>query len=183
MKGILAGICISLGGAAYLKIGGVEWAILFAFGLLTIVHYKYPLYTGMAGFFDYSSKEGWENLLLTLLLNCVGCLVGTLLIGFDGADVIFSRIEAGYLTCFTRAILCGMIMTFVVGAAREGNRLPLIWGITLFIACGFYHSIADCFYMFSSLEDWELVRDYLPYWGVLVIGNFVGCNIPREYGK
>ena len=180
MKGILAGICISLGGAAYLKLGGLEGAVLFAFGLLTIIHYKYPLYTGMAGFIKISEIKEWEKLVLTLVLNCVGCLVGALLIGFDGADIIFSRIEAGYIQCFLRSILCGMIMTFVVGAAREGDKLPLIWGIPLFIVCGFYHSIADCFYMFSSLEDWELVRDYMPYWCVIVFGNFIGCNIPRD---
>lgn len=181
MKGFLAGICISLGGAAYLKIGGVEGAVLFAFGLLTIVHYKLPLYTGMAGFFDFKSKMGWLELLYTLIMNSMGCSFVAPIIGFDGCDVIFSRIEAGYLNCFFRAILCGIIMTFVVGAARERNPLPLIWGIPLFILCGFYHSIADAYYMFSSLEEIDLVIDYLPYWVVIILGNFVGCNISR-YG-
>ena len=34
---ILAGICISLGGVAFLKVGGIVGAVLFSFGLITVV--------------------------------------------------------------------------------------------------------------------------------------------------
>ena len=178
-KTFLSGICISIGGAAYINVGGIVGAVLFAFGLLSIIHYKLPLYTGKAGFFDWHSFDGWFGLLLILGVNAMGCLFAASIIGFDGGDIIFSRIEAGYLSCLTRSIMCGIIMTIVVGAARKDNPLPLLWGIPLFIACGFYHSIADAFYMFSTLADFDLVKDYLPYWFVIVFGNFIGCNIPR----
>ena len=175
----LSGICIGLGGAAYLKLGGLEGAVLFAFGLLSVVHYKLPLYTGMAGFFNYKSRIEYVNLFAAVLFNALGCFITAKLVGFEGQDVIFQRIEAGYFLCLCRSILCGIIMTIIVGAARKGNQILLIFGITLFIACGFYHSIADAFYMFSSLEDIELVRDYLSYWLVIIAGNFIGCNVPR----
>jgi len=179
LRAVLSGICIGIGGAAYLSLGGKWGAVLFAFGLLTIVHYKLPLYTGMAGFFDYRDSSRWLELPLVVALNGIGCLLTALLAGFDGSDIIFSRIEAGYLACLCRGILCGTIMTLVVGAARQRNTLPLIWGVTAFIVCGFYHSIADCFYMFSSLADSSLVIDYLPYWGIIILGNLIGCNVPR----
>ena len=36
---ILAGICIAIGGTVNLKVGGVAGAVLFAFGLTTVVYY------------------------------------------------------------------------------------------------------------------------------------------------
>ena len=50
IRSILAGIYIGLGGAIFIKLGGVIGACMFAFGLLTVVHFKLPLYTGTAGF-------------------------------------------------------------------------------------------------------------------------------------
>jgi len=37
---IIAGICISIGCVVNLRVGGVAGAVLFAFGLLAVVHYK-----------------------------------------------------------------------------------------------------------------------------------------------
>ena len=50
IRSILAGICIGLGGAIFIKLGGVIGACMFAFGLLTIVHFKLPIYTGTSCF-------------------------------------------------------------------------------------------------------------------------------------
>ena len=47
---ILAGICIGIAGFGYLAEKSIIGAVLFAFGLLTVVHYKLKLYTGTAGF-------------------------------------------------------------------------------------------------------------------------------------
>lgn len=44
-KSILSGICIGLGGAIFVKLGGIVGAIMFAFGLLTVIFYKLPLYS------------------------------------------------------------------------------------------------------------------------------------------
>ena len=43
---ILAGICISIGCVVNLRVGGVAGAVLFAFGLTTVVYYGLKLYTG-----------------------------------------------------------------------------------------------------------------------------------------
>jgi len=40
---IIAGICISIGCVVNLRVGGVAGAVLFAFGLLAVVHYKLNL--------------------------------------------------------------------------------------------------------------------------------------------
>ena len=181
---ILSGICISLGGAVNLMVGGPLGAILFAFGLLSVIYYSIPLYTGRAGFFK--NKEEFLNLFIILLGNIIGCLIiGLLLYPFeyvDGGNIIFSRIEAGYVKCLCGGILCGIIMSLAVKA--KDQPLLTLFGIPLFILCGFYHSIADAFYSCCTIKDISLVIDYLPYWGTIIIGNFIGCNIPTTiYSK
>ena len=54
---IFAGICISVGGIVNLTVGGIAGAVLFAFGLLTVVSYSLKLYTGTAGFISNTKKD------------------------------------------------------------------------------------------------------------------------------
>lgn len=179
---ILAGICISLGGAVNLAIGGIAGAILFAFGLISVIYFKFALYTGQAGFIR--TKKDLLDLLITLIGNAIGCLLIGLLVKNDGGDIIYTRVyESTYTRCLLDAILCGIVMTFAVKSGRGGQLLLVVFGIPLFILSGFCHSIADCFYMFAIKDDMELFLNYLPFWGVIIIGNFIGCNIPTIIDK
>ena len=66
LSAILAGIFISVGCIVNLNVGGIAGAVLFAFGLLAVVHYQLKLYTGTAGFFDFRDAEEWWHLFLIL---------------------------------------------------------------------------------------------------------------------
>ena len=99
--------------------------------------------------------------------------------GIDGSQVIQARIDAGYLQYLLNAIGCGLIMTLIVKGGRDGNLLLILFGIPLFILLGFYHSIADAFY--ASVSNFEIIRQYFLYYFVIVLGNFIGCNIPRFF--
>ena len=96
---ILAGICIGIAGFGFLALGGIAGAVLFAFGLITVVCYKLKLYTGTAGFIV---KGEVGTLLLILIGNIVGCL---LVAGNQGhqcgeaayEDVLFHSIVFSYL--------------------------------------------------------------------------------------
>lgn len=185
-KGILAGICISFGGTAFLKVGGIVGAVLFSFGLLTVVHYKLPLYTGTAGFFKTNSKNEWFELLLILISNIIGCsLVSVCIINNAlpelttvAESIMSKRIESGFVNCGLLAICCGFIMTTSVEFARKNQFLPLLFGVPLFIICGFTHSIADAFYFIccgSKCLTFTVITIYISE----VIGNFIGCNLYR----
>ena len=180
-RSILAGICIGLGGAIFLKLGGIIGAVMFAFGLLSVVHFKLPLYTGTAGFIKINKFSEYFTMILILLGNIFGCYLLSLMNiqGIDGSQVIQARIDAGYLQCLLNAIGCGLIMTLIVKGGRDGNLLLILFGIPLFILLGFYHSIADAFY--ASVSNFEIIRQYFLYYLVIVLGNFVGCNIPRFF--
>ena len=181
---ILAGICISIGCVVNLRVGGVAGAVLFAFGLTTVVYYGLKLYTGTAGFIR---RQGdWGMLVVVLLGNIVGCLLTAWLIDYaqpdciePAAKILAGRLAKGPLACFLLAIGCGFIMTTAVEFARKGKVLPLVLGVPVFILCGFAHSIADAFYFLVSPADAVLQPAVLVVYISEVLGNFVGCNLYR----
>ena len=181
---ILAGLCISIGGVVNLRVGGVEGAVLFAFGLTTVVYYKLKLYTGTAGFIR--ARGDWSMLFTVLAGNIVGCWLTALAIRYAQPDVIepASNILAGRLAkgpwaCGLLAVGCGFIMTTAVQFAREGKMLALLLGVPVFILCGFTHSIADAFYFLVCPAEQMLSLPVLVIYVAEVLGNFVGCNLYR----
>ena len=50
---IFAGLLIGIGGTVYLRVGGPVGAVMFAFGLLSVVMCGAQLYTGKSGFLPY----------------------------------------------------------------------------------------------------------------------------------
>lgn len=181
---ILAGICISIGCVVNLRVGGVAGAVLFAFGLTTVVYYGLKLYTGTAGFIR--AKGDWSMLVVVLLGNIVGCLLTAWLIGYAQPDcvepaarILEGRLAKGPWACFLLAIGCGFIMTTAVEFARKGKMLTLLLGVPVFILCGFAHSIADAFYFLVSPAEQLLRTEVLWLYIAEVLGNFVGCNLYR----
>lgn len=177
---ILSGVLIALGGAVYLNVGNVYGSVLFSFGLLAVIEYKLPLYTGQAGFFNYKKPMEWLQLLGILLLNIVGCALVAFVIGEHdmASNIIDDRILDGQFDNFLKGIGCGLIMTLIVNSGRQGNKLLVVFGVAAFILSGMYHSIADAYYMFSA-ERYLIELYALKYYPLIVLGNFVGCNIPR----
>ncbi len=179
---IIAGICISIGCVVNLRVGGVAGAVLFSFGLLAVVHYKLKLYTGTAGFIR--AKGDWSMLCTVLVGNIIGCALTALVCTYAQPDIlppdfaiVQSRLVKGPFPCFLLAIGCGFIMTTAVQFGREGKFLPLLFGVPVFILCGFTHSIADAFYFLAvpDLYSAKLFGIYLAE----VLGNFAGCNLYR----
>ena len=179
---IIAGICISIGCVVNLRVGGVAGAVLFAFGLLAVVHYKLKLYTGTAGFIR--ARGDWTMITVVLLGNIIGCALTALAYTYAQPDIlppdlaiVQSRLAKGPFACFLLAIGCGFIMTTAVQFGREGRFLPLLFGVPVFILCGFAHSVADTFYFLAVPEMYSL--DLLIVYIAEVLGNFVGCNLYR----
>ena len=181
---ILAGICISIGCVVNLRVGGVAGAVLFAFGLTTVVYYGLKLYTGTAGFIRRNGD--WTMLCVVLLGNIVGCLLMSCAITYAQPDcvapasaILSGRLAKGPFACFLLAIGCGFIMTTAVEFGRKGKMLPLLLGVPVFILCGFAHSIADAFYFLVSPKEQLLEWPVLGLYVSEVLGNFVGCNLYR----
>lgn len=189
----LAGVCIGIAGFCYLAEKSIIGAVLFAFGLLAVVHYRLKLFTGTAGFFK---KGEFLNLLLILFGNILGCLFVALIarcspmpLQDTAQGILQGRLSTGPCFGFVLAIGCGFIMTTAVQFAREGKFLPLLFGVPLFIVSGFPHCIADAFYYLAVPTQFLCGHSVgiLIFYISIVAGNFVGCNLFRtvfpDYGK
>lgn len=188
MRALFAGICIGIAGWGFL-VDKVVGMFLFIFGLATVVSYGAKLFTGMAGYVG-SKKDFWELLLIILPCNIFGCLLVALLTRFTHLPIheaayrlLQSRLDVGPLACGLLAIGCGILMTSAVHFARQGKEfghwVPLLFAVPLFIHCGFPHCVADAFYYLTAsdfiVDNPQVLYCYL----CSVIGNFIGCNIPR----
>lgn len=182
---VLAGVSIGIAGFGYLATRDIIGSVLFAFGLLTVVGYKLKLYTGTAGFI---TKGEVGSLFMILLGNIVGCLLVSLMarlspmeLQTSAQSVLEGRLAIGPWRAGALAIGCGFIMTTAVTFARQGNNLPLLFGVPLFIVCGFPHCVADAFYYLCVPVDFWLqnIGDIALLYVCIVAGNFVGCNFYR----
>ena len=189
---IFAGIAIGTAGFGFLAsgvqaetYGPLVGAVLFCFGLLTVVGYRLKLYTGTAGFIK---KNEVGTLFLILLGNIIGCLCAALLarvspmaIQESAQKILELRLRTGALKCGLLGIGCGFIMTTAVQFARQKNFMPLLFGVPLFIVCGFTHCVADAFYYLCvPLAFWKanflaIITVYI----CIVLGNLIGCNLYR----
>ena len=192
---MLSGIAVAIAGWGYLAYKDIVGAVLFSFGLLTVVNYMLKLYTGTAGFVPFRDENGKScllksigDLLLILAANIFGCLVVSLLsrcspleLGASAQAILESRLAVGPLKAGLLAIGCGFIMTTVVTFAREGKPLALLFGVPLFINCGFPHCLADAFYYMTVPLSYtsEHIGEIAVLYPCLVVGNFVGCNLYR----
>lgn len=192
---MLSGIAVGIAGWGYLAYTNIIGAVLFSFGLLTVVHYKLKLYTGTAGFVALRYDDGksrWlkaiGELLFILAGNIVGCMLVALLarlspleLGESAQKILEGRLAIGPLRAGLLAIGCGFIMTTVVTFAREGKPLALLFGVPLFINCGFPHCLADAFYYLTVPVAYTgaHLAELAVLYPCLVIGNFVGCNLYR----
>lgn len=181
----MSGVFVGIAGFGYLATRDIVGSVLFAFALLGVVHYKLKLYTGSAGFVV---PRELGQLALILGGNILGCLAVALLARAsampltDAAENFLSaRLALGPLRGGLLAIGCGFIMTTAVTFARKGSFFPLLFGVPLFIVCGFPHCVADAFYYLAApLAFWQAnLGSILLFYLAIVLGNFVGCNFYR----
>lgn len=177
IRGILSGIFIGLGCLAYLTVGGIIGAILFSFGLSSVILTQSKLFTGIAGF--WKSYKDILILIPVLILNFIGCwLVGYFSDGVNASQIVNNRITSSLSHIFIYSIGTGIIMSTAVKFAKEKNNfIPLLLGVPLFILCGMPHCVADiCYY---SIEGWQI--SFILPWLTSILGNFIGCNYIKLY--
>lgn len=170
-KSVGAALLIALGDFALLKLGNPIGPVIFAFGLLGVCYMGQNLFTGKCGFLIKDKIK---------LLDLFAILAVNLLAGFF-IGVIFSLIDTQVATAaaakaasweismsfFIKSIFCGVIMYIAVLTYRKGTPLGIIFGVPLFIFCGFQHCIANVITMGAAQTfSWSLI--------ICILGNFVG---------
>lgn len=173
-KSVAASLLIGLGNYVLLKLGQPLGPFLFAFGLLGVCVMGANLFTGKCGFL-FEDKIKPLHLLTILLVNLLaGWLVGLAFSACDASIIEAARAKVASWdvswSFFIRSILCGVIMYLAVAIYRKGSPLGIIFGIPLFIFCGFQHCIANIITLgVAAAWDWSVL--------IAVLGNFAGSLI------
>ena len=170
-KAIGAAFLISLGNYALLKLGNSIGPVIFAFGLLGVCYLGQNLFTGKCGFL-IEDKIKITDLLLILVVNLLAGYICGLVYSYCDHDLIKVATDKVAtwnfsFAFFIKAFLCGTIMYIAVKMYREKTPLGIIYGIPLFIFCGFQHCIANVVTLgVARTFSWTLL--------LAVLGNFVG---------
>ena len=173
LSAIVAGLCISLGGSAFLAIEN------------KVTGYGFHLFTGKVCYvFD---NDGRFAALLPVIW--VGNVVGTWCVAFleqqtrvgaamteRAAGMVAVKLSDSLLSVFILAIFCNLLIYIAVeGFARHphelGKYLSLFFGVSIFILCGFEHCVANMYYI-SMAKAWS--GEALVFLLVNTLGNAVG---------
>ena len=186
LMSVFAGLLIGTGGLVYLRVGGIAGAVLFAFGLLSVVMCGAQLFTGKSGFLPVKQIP---RLILMLAANAVGCLIAAVIAVYclnssvqtNLSSIIMARQSASWTGLLVTSAGTGMIMTLAVYGARQKHYLPLLFGVPVFILCGLPHCVADAFYYALAILTGKFGLWFLWAWFWAIVGNYIGCNIPRFF--
>ena len=190
-RSVCAGLLIGCAGFAYSMTGGVVGSFLFCFGLFGVLYGKWALYTGYAGSYAWRDAKDWARLFYILLGNLVGvvALAGILAVSSDAtiakanevvAKIITDRTTSDWWRLIVRGIGTGFIMEMAVRYGLKKQYMTVLLGVPVFIFCGLPHCVADIFYYgVDWLTQGGSLATYLLPWLCAIVGNLIGCNIPR----
>ena len=157
-------------------------AFLFALGLLTILLFKFKLFTGMTGYILENKPSYLVDLLITWFGNLGGTylvawLIGKTRITFN-LDFVSIKLTDTWYSLFILGIFCGLLMFIGVSCFKASiGKIDNIFALVLpvlcvavFILAGFEHCIADMFYFALSGK----LVDGVPSLLIITIGNTLG---------
>lgn len=152
---IISGLLIALGCCVNMHLGGIAGAVFFACGLVTIITFRLPLFTGIVA--EYPS---WIMLFI-LLGNAIGGVLGHFMWNIEMPICNLSYLDILLGSCGT-----GILM---VAAYKSKDIFVAILGVCVFILCGFPHCIAELGYL--RMNVWQ--------WLVACAGNIIGGQVWR----
>lgn len=177
LRAIAAGICISFGCICYVVVENhVVGAVLFSVGLLAIMEYNLNLFTGKIGL--VKSPGDVFDAIIYLAMNMLGSMILSRIVSViprlsDVADkcvaIANTKMSYAITDVFVMGIFCGALMLFAT--KHRDNRLLTVMCVSVFIICGFEHSVADSFYLtFYNDAIAASIRII-----IIAIGNAIGA--------
>lgn len=183
IKAVLGGICIGIGGAAYLSIGNpIVGSLIFSIGLLLICMNGFKLFTGSIPYVRLETKS-----IINVAVILIGNIVGAWFIGLifymsrpdmlnHAANICFNKLDEGW-RIIPLAFMCNILIFFAVdlfGRAPINSFirvLNLVLCVMVFILSGYEHCIANVFY-FSAVQLFD--AKVLGYLLLNIIFNAIG---------
>ena len=194
-RSVLAGIMISIGCCMYAAAENlILGSFLFSLGLMAVIQYDLPLYTGRVGLVLQNDIKTNVILITALFWNLAGVLcmwwLAHWLPVFDNVSAIgHAKLAIPLPQLFWRAVICGAFMELACNGWRRNKFIqstkeePFQWinqnfsksFVTILCVMGFIiiggeHSIADWFYL-SSIN---FPQDSIIRMIILILGNGIG---------
>ena len=171
-KSAAAALLIALGDYVLLKLGNPLGPFLFALGLLGVCYLGANLFTGKCGFLFEDKLDPLDFIIMLLANLLAGWRFGLF---FSLLDPEVASAAAGKVASwdfsfafFGKSLLCGVVMYVAVKMYKAGTPLGILFGIPLFIFCGFQHCIANVITLgVARAFSWTLL--------LAILGNFLGA--------
>lgn len=163
IKAVLGGICIGIGGAAYLSIGNpIAGSLIFSIGLLLICMNGFKLFTGSISYMRLETRS-----IVNILVILAGNIIGAWFIGLifymsrpdlmnHAANICFNKLDEGW-RIMPLAFMCNVLIFFAVDTFERYTTsyfirvFILVLCVMAFILSGYEHCIANVFY-FSAVQ-------------------------------
>ena len=186
IQGFLAGLSISLGGTVFLAVADkTVGALLFSVGLFCVCAFGFSLFTGKVCYvFDNDRKYAlalpviWLGNLAGAV--CAGLLESVTRMGPALADkaalICETKLDQTPLSAFILAFFCDIMIYIAVEGYRNipheaGKYLAILFGVMVFILCGFEHCVANMYYFtIGNAWSWKAVGYLL----LMTAGNAAG---------
>ncbi len=184
--GILAGISISLGGTVFLMTPDkTVGALLFAVGLFCVCAFGFSLFTGKVCYvFDNDRKYAlmlpviWAGNLAGAVCTALAESVTRIGPGLaeKAAAVCQAKLDQSPLSAVLLAVFCNIMIYIAVEGYKNiphevGKYLAILFGVVVFILCGFEHCVANMYYFtIGNAWGWKAVG----YLMLMTLGNAAG---------
>ena len=158
-------------------------ALLFSFGLLTIIELGLPLYTGQIGFIAEKQAADLVKIFCFNLFGIAFIILIKVLTDVDFTTLLVQKasmkFDKSMFRMFVDGFLCGTLIHFAVKCKKP---LLTVMSITIFILIGAEHCIADMAYIVCVPS----LLNYLKFL-MVVMGNSFGAifleNMLKQKGK
>lgn len=181
---VLAGIAISIGGAAFLASDSrAVGAALFSVGLFAVCTLGLNLYTGRICYVFDNPPAYAAQCALIWLGNLLGAWVSGTALALTRLDwsekavsICRAKLDDSPLSLFILAVFCNILIYIAVESYKNnphplGKYLGLFFGVSVFVAVGFEHCVANMFY-FTVAGMWS--GQALIAILVMTLGNSLG---------
>ena len=194
LRAVLAGMSIAIGGTAFLMTPDpTVGALLFAVGLFCVCVFGFNLFTGKVCYALEPPADGKGRVdkayIMALPVIWLGNLAGAMALALlesltrfgpqmaeRAAGICAAKLGQSPLSAFALAILCNIMIYIAVEGYKKlpdaaGKYLAILFGVVVFIVCGFEHCVANMYY-FTIGGAWSLKA--AGYLLLMTAGNAAG---------
>lgn len=186
ISSILAGFCITIGGAIFLSIDNkIIGSLLFSLGLFCVCSASLNLFTGKICYISTFPKNEWYKYIFILCGNALGAFICATLLSFTryfetlnakAINICDVKLSDSYISLIILGFFCNIFIFIAVDGYKNikyeiGKYIAIIFGVMGFILIGSEHCVADMFYVFMAQKySIEMFKVLL----FVIIGNILG---------